>query len=249
VQIFKLGKGPRKFDARNLKLSKYIKALPTPPGPEQSWVMEVIDWPMFLNDQLGDCVIAGAAHVIQQWDYYSRKSFLLPTDQQVLKAYEDVGGYVPGDPNSDNGCNMLDALKYWRKTGIAAHKIGAFVEVDPKNLYEVAVAVWLFGNLYTGVALPISAQGQSAWVVPEGGTKSEQGQPGGWGGHCVPIMAVSPKTLTCITWGMRLKMSHNFFADYCEEAYAVLSEDWINRLGIAPSGFDFDTLKADLAQL
>ncbi len=253
MQLFKLGKKAARFDDRNLKLSKYIKALPTPPGPEQSWCVRVQNWPMYLNDQLADCVIAGAAHMIEQWLFYAQPNqkpgVAPPTDAEILKAYEDVGGYVPNDPSTDNGCVMLDALKYWRKTGIGNHRIGAFVQVDPKNLLEVALAIWLFGNLYTGLSLPVSVQGQDAWIVPDGGIQSEAGAPGSWGGHCVPIMAMSPKTLTCITWGARLKMSHNFFLDYCEEAYAVLSQDWIEKAGQAPSGFDYVTLMSDLAQL
>jgi hypothetical protein len=173
---------------------------------------------------------------------------ITPTDSQVLKAYEDVGGYVPGDPSTDNGCFILDALNYWRKTGLGGHKIMAYVSVDPTNLDEVRDAIWLFGNLFIGVELPLSAQSQSAWTVADGGPFGD-GSPGSWGGHAIPCVAYSDKSLTCVTWGQTLKMSYNFFRDYCDEAYAVLGPEWIGSGQISPGGFNLDQLQADLASL
>ena len=56
---------------------------------------------MFLNDSLGDCVIAAMAHMIMQWSYYASggSGMYTPTDQQVLAAYEILGGYQPGNPD------------------------------------------------------------------------------------------------------------------------------------------------------
>ena len=251
----KLGKKAPRIDHRTFKLSKYISRviLPTP-AEEVSWVTHVQNWPMYLNDQLGDCVIAGAAHSVEQWEVYANPTGLppgvaRPSDRQVLQAYEDVGGYDPNDPSSDNGCVMLDALNYWRKTGIGGHKIKAFMSIDPEDLVEVATAIWLFGNIFIGLQLPLSAQEQGAWTVADGGIYGEQGRPGSWGGHAVMCPAMSPLTITCITWGGVLKMSHNFFRDYCDEAYVMLSQDWFEKTGKSVSGFDMATLTADLALL
>jgi len=253
MKLHKLGKRPPKIDKRTLKFAKYVK-LPLPPvPPEVSWVTHVQNWPMYLNDELGDCTIAAAAHAIEQWLLYAKKytapGVAMPSDAQVLAAYEAVSGYRPNVPSTDNGCFMLDVLNYWRKTGIGGHKIWAFVEVNPKNLVEVAQAIMLFGNVYAGVALPVSVQGEDKWTVTDGGIYAEAGKPGSWGGHCVMIPAMSPITLTSITWGEVLKMSHNFFLDYCDEAYTCLSQDWIDKTGISPGGFDFATLQADIAAL
>ncbi len=70
--------------------------------------------------------------------------------------------------------------------------------------------------------------------------------PGGWGGHCIPIVAMSPKSRTVVTWGGLLKMSANFELDYVDEMYAVLSVDWIEKTGLSPSGFDLAQLQQDL---
>ena len=44
-----------------------------------------------------------------------------------------------------------------------------------------------------------------------------------------------------------MKMTWNFWNIYCDEAYAVLSPDWIGQAKLAPSGFDLAALEADLA--
>lgn len=246
----KLGKKAVRTDHRTLKLSKYLRSvLPAPPA-EVSWVAKVPSWPVFLNDNLGDCVIAAMAHMIEQWSLYASGTEAKITDTQVLSAYEILGGYTPGDPSTDNGVDMLTALQWWKSTGFAGHKILAYMSVDWANLTEVFQAIQLFGNLFLGVALPVSAQGEDAWTVASGGpANNAAASPGSWGGHCIPVCAASPETLTVVTWGARLKMSHNFFADYTEEAYVVLSPDWFSQLGNAPSGFDLNQLVADLAAL
>jgi hypothetical protein len=249
----KLGKKKARIDKRTLKLTRYLRprVLPTPPA-EISYVVKVPSWPMLLNDTLGDCVIAAMGHMVQQWTYFASlgAGMQTMTDAEALAAYEAIGGYVPTDPSTDQGADMLTALNYWRNTGIMIagqlHKIAGYVAVDPTSLAQVREAIWLFGNLFTGVQLPVSAQGQDDWIVPAGGIYGSQGQPGGWGGHCIPTMAESPETLSCITWAERLKMSHNFLLDYCDECYAVLSPDWFTA---APAGFDAAQLQADLAQL
>jgi hypothetical protein len=244
----KLGKRAPRRDRRTFKLSKYLMPrLPQPPS-EVSWVTKVPNWPMYLNDQLGDCVIAAEAHMINQWSQYATGAEVLPTDQDVLTVYERVGGYVPGDPATDNGCDMLTALQDFKSNGLAGHEILAYMAVDQNNLTEIFQAIMLFGQLFTGIQLPISAQGMNAWTVPAGGPYGD-GSPGSWGGHCIPIDAASPATFTCVTWGQRLKMSRNFFWDYVDECYVVLSKDWIAANGLSPSQFNLAQLQADLAAL
>jgi hypothetical protein len=252
-KLLKLGKSPAHVDRlnRTLKLRDYLPSPLPPPPAEVSWITKLAatePLPMYLNDSLGDCVVAAAGHMEQQWNFYAGHPYQ-PVDEDILYAYEKVGGYDPGNPNSDNGTNMLAFLNYWRQTGLAGHKIMAFLAVDWTNDVEVRLAIQLFGNLYTGVQLPNSAQGQSAWTVPNGGTASADGQPGSWGGHCIPIVAASPLTRTCITWGTTLKMSHNFLHDYGDEAYVVLSPDWINAAGLSASGFNLTQLQVDLAEI
>jgi hypothetical protein len=255
--VQKLGKQPRREDPfhRTLLFKNYRLpgVLPTPPA-EISYVVKVPSWPMLLNDQLGDCVIAAMGHMVQQWTYFASNGAAMQTmtDAEALAAYEAIGGYDPSDPSTDQGCDMLTALNYWRNKGIMVggklHKIGGFVEIN-RTIADLRETTWLFGDAFTGLALPTAVQGADKWTVPNGGIYGAAGQPGGWGGHCVPAMAESPETATCITWAERLKMSHNFFGDYCDEAYAVLSEDWLTSQGETLAGFNLAQLRKDIAAL
>ena len=243
----KLGKAPARHDPRTLQLAKYIPASAVPPPPaKEDFATKVKKWPMMLNDNLGDCTCACAGHMIEQWTTYSSNAPVTPPDNTILKAYEVVGGYNPADPDTDQGAVILDVLNYWRKTGIDAHKILAYASLEPKNHHEVMDSVMLFGNVYIGVALPLSAQTQAVWAVPPGGATG-QGAPGSWGGHAIPIVAYDSRGLTVVTWGATKRMSWGFLDTYCDEAYAVLSEDWINKVTkLSPANFDLTALTADL---
>jgi len=255
----KLGKNPPKRDPRTLKLAKYIKAVPPPP-PEAGFITKIDNWPMMLNDSIGDCTIACAGHMIEQWTTYAQRSATIPTDKQILGAYQAVSGYNPNDPSTDNGAVVLDVLKYWRKSGIAKHKILAFVLVDSKNRQEIEQAVSLFGNCYIGIGLPISAQnpdqgvnGYPVWNVPPTGPTGD-GAPWSWGGHAIPIVGFGTdiqgnKGSMVVTWGQLYDMTWGFMQNYCDEAYAVLSQDWIESTGLAPSGFDLAQLQKDLGEI
>lgn len=258
-----LGKRAPRLDGRTLKLAKYLTpSLPTPPL-KAGYIDKVQTWPMYLNDELGDCVIAAAGHMIEQWTAFSSatSSPVLVTNKDILKGYEAVGGYVPGNPDTDNGCDMLTALKYWRRTGFGGHKVSAFVSVDYTNQKEVEQAIYLFGNVYIGLALPLTAQnpvttepsGLSCWQMTAEGTNGDA-SPGSWGGHCVPIVGYSSDPaghpgVALVTWGEQYAMTWKFANTYVDEMWAVLSPDWFESNGDAPNGFNLDQLKADLAQL
>lgn len=247
--IGKLGKTPRRFDKRTLRLAKYSVALPPPPV-SVDFASKVSDWPMMANDSVGDCTCAAAGHMIEQWGVYASVPTIL-TDAEVLGAYPVIAEYAPSNPSSDQGANMLDVLNYWRKTGMGtkADKIAAYAALDISKLDEAKLAVSLFGNTYIGVSLPISAQGQDdLWdVVPDDGNGNSQA--GSWGGHCVPIVGYEPGKLALVTWGKLIHMTESFYLAYCEEAYGVMSQDWIGGNGLSPSGFDVAQLQQDLAEI
>jgi len=55
----------------------------------------------------------------------------------------------------------------------------------------------------------------------------------------------SPGTLTCTTWGKLQDMTWSFWDRYCDEAYAIVSTDFLQQ-GKSPAGFDLATLQSDL---
>ena len=245
----KLGKLAPRHDKRTLQFANYLKpkALPTPPD-SVDWASKVgPDWNMLLNDQLGCCTISGAAHMIEAWSTYATSKVVLP-DSAILAAYEANSGYNPVTGENDNGCVESDVLNYWKNTGIGGHKIAAFMALEPGNHWHIKAAIQLFGGVYLGVALPLSAQDQKVWSVAPGGPVG-QNAPGSWGGHCINLVEYDPQLLTCVTWGALQQLTWQWNDQYVDEAYAVLSEDWLNVQHVAPSGFDMATLAADLQAL
>jgi hypothetical protein len=248
----RLGKLPAKQDSRNLRLATYLKAAPVIP-PTQNWYLKPestinFSWGMMENDSLGDCAIAGPAHVEMVWSYNVGLPFT-PTDAQVIAGYSQVSGYSPGNPQTDQGCILLDVLKNWNTTGLFGHKINAYTQVNPQNLEHVKTAIYLFGAVDIGLMLPISAQPQigQVWSVADldlAGPAS----PGSWGGHCVIIGKYDDvaQEFSCITWGQEQRISYKFFQTYCDEVYAPLSSDWVSTTNIAPNNLDMPSLLADL---
>ncbi len=240
-----LGRLPARHDARTLRLVSYLGAELPPPPDAIDYGDVVKSWPMYANDRVGNCTIAAAGHMVQAWTAEGRGHEARVSEAAVMHAYSAVGGYIPGDPSTDNGAVELDVLKYWRSAGIGGHTIGAYAAVHAHDERTVRTALYLFGGLYIGVALPETAEMQDAWEIDEAATAEAQA-PGSWGGHAVPLVAYDADGLTCVTWGKPLRMSWAFFAKYCEEAYALLSRDFLHN-DKGPHGFDLTALRADLA--
>ncbi len=253
---FKLGRNKSLPDAkrRELKLARYLKPgleLPVPPDSVDYTAKVTQPWGMDLNDSLGDCVLAAAAHCEMAWTA-NGTGLYVPPDADVLSAYEAVGGYIPGDPSTDQGTDPLSALTYWRDTGISGHKIGAWVQPDPTKQNELMTGLDLFVCLYLGMQLPDAVLPTTdgplpQWVVPPGQESSPQWQPDPENGHMVMACKYDQSGLYVVTWGQVVLMSWAFAALFCDEAYVILSPDVLNGSGIAPSGFDLATLRSDLA--
>jgi hypothetical protein len=163
-----------------------------------------------------------------------------------LSYYEEWDGYRPNDPTSDQGGIELDVLNDWKKGGFAGNALLAFADPKPHNLAEIHQSIFLYGGVYIGLALPVTAQNQDVWdVVPHGGADAE---PGSWGGHCVFVPKYDQHGFTCITWGALKTMTLAFWKKYCDEAHTLLAQNWVVGKS-APNGFDQAQLLADLGKI
>jgi hypothetical protein len=108
----------------------------------------------------------------------------------------------------------------------------------------VQTAAWLFGGLYIGLQMPLIAQVQPVWDWT--GSLSGPALPGSWGGHAVDVVRYDRDGLTVVTWGRLQELTWSFWGRYCDEAYCILSDDFLKQ-GKAPNGFDLAALEADLA--
>ena len=241
-----LGRKAIVIDSRTVKLATYLSSALPPPPPCVEWSKGITNWGMMLNDKLGDCTIAGCGHAIQTWSINLGKEITL-SNSDILRAYEEWDGYKPSDPSTDQGGIELNVLKDWKNTSFKGHHLLAFASVNFKNITEVKQAINLFGGVYIGVALPVSAQKQTTWdVVPDDGQGDSE--PGSWGGHCVFVNGYNESGFTCITWGELMNMTKAFWLKYVDESYCLLGADWFAH-GVAPNGFALQQLQADVSQI
>ena len=247
---YNLGKNPPVLDDRTLRFSDYVTpALPAPPD-SVAYYQKVPTWPMYYNDQYGDCTCAAAGHMIQNWTANAATE-VSPPPPTVLTFYEH---FVGTPPPPDAGCDMLSVLKYWRKAGLDQHKVQAFTSVQLQDQSQAQSAIYLLGGIYIGVELPDFAVVQGAdwltipWVVPPGGPVGNAA-PDPHNGHCIPAVGYDAEQLWIVTWGSLKSMSWGFYDAYADESYAVVSTDFIGTSGVSPEGFNLAALENDLAQL
>jgi hypothetical protein len=219
---------------------------------------DVSDWPMYLNDQLGDCTIAGAAHMFAAMSVYAGHPEPSFSDKEIVTAYSAVSGYVPGDPSTDNGADLQTVLEYLRGTGMTdttgkTHKAAGYAAFgNPADEVLLAQVLETFGSVYVGVELPDSAEQEFA-----------DGQPWDWqpgsqiaGGHCIALQKRSvggTGVLEYITWGTVQKATRGFQYHYAGppgnangECWAVVTQDWLTASGDSISGLDLSQLLSDL---
>jgi len=257
---FKLGRKRPVARCPRFALKNYLtRSMPPPPAAcDYTKGAAAALSKMYDNDTLGDCVIAGMAHVVGVLTGNAGSKPFLYSNAQIIGLYSAIGGYVPGDPATDQGCDEQTALNYWENNGAlppktssptGAHKIAGWMTVDSTNVEEWQTALWLFENLYFGIELP------DAWINPmpsaSGFTWDVAGAPDPNNGHCVAGVAYTSAGVTIDTWGMTGLMTNAAVAKYPNQAsggelYTVVSMDAIGKANQkAPSGFDWSQLIAD----
>ena len=240
---------------RCLHLRNYLRAsLPSPPSSvnyseKASQELSNIN----MNDSLGDCVIAGGYHIVGIETGNASNEFIA-TNAQIIADYSAIGGYVPGYPSTDNGCDEPTALDYWTTHGFAnGTKLLGWLAVDATNKTEVMQAMWLFENLFLGIELP------NGWISPfpsnNGFTWDVAGNPDPNNGHCVISAGYGTAGLNIDTWGLLGTLTWNALAEYCipqnnGELYVMLTPDQLSAgQTLAPNGVSWSDLIGDFDAL
>lgn len=247
----RLGRLPAGDVSAAVTMHRYAAIAPIGEPPSDiDWGLGLEGWPMYANDRLGDCTIAGVLHYLQaaeRWrDGVGRRSI----DAEAIQNYQRLG-YDPARPETDAGARLMDVMARWRDSGFSfmneEDKIKAFVHVDPHNKLHMRQALWLFGPLILGANMPLAAQSQDKWIAPT--QLSDQDMPGSWGGHCILLTAWhDDDTVDLITWGEVKQASVDWIETYCDESWAVLHPTWIAS-GCSPSGFETALLPGELQEL
>jgi hypothetical protein len=234
----------------HFRLRNYLRAsLPTPPptadfsAPAQAVLANV-----YGNDELGDCVIAAGYHMAGVVTGNADALFTA-TPAQILADYSAIGGYVPGNASTDQGCDEVTALNYWTQHGFAnGVKLLGWLTGDATNKVEVMTAISLFEGIYLTLELP------TAYVSPfpsGNGFVWKPGAPNPQNGHAIMADGYDAAGVTIWTWGMRGTLTWAALAELCTLAagggfYLSLSPNMLARgAAKAPNGFAWADLVAD----
>lgn len=249
MNTLKLGKKSAIYDSRDLLMAKYVDMAKLPEIPEQFGHEGLVkDWGMLGNDKVGNCVWAAAAHEHMVWTAVGPPKTARFDAASVISDYSTVTGYDPADPNTDQGSDLHEAMSYRRQTGVLdadgqRHKIAGYVWLEPGNVQHLLAAMYLFGVVDIGVRFPDSAMMQfnagQPWTVVGGSTIS--------GGHCISGVA-SRQNIMVVTWGKLQPMTPFFYRNYCDEACAMISTEFLHG-NESPEGFAVGDLIADLGLL
>lgn len=249
-QKYKLGKKPATRDDRDIRFAAVAAGatLPVPPSRFGHGTLYG-DWQMLGNDQVGDCVFAGAAHETMLTNRLAGRTISFD-DTHVLRDYSAVTGYDPSDPSTDQGTDVRQALSYRRRIGVAdehatRHKIGAYVSIHPNDFDELMQACYVFSAVGIGFRFPDSAMEQfdhgEPWDVVDSATIE--------GGHYVPVVGRASRNVgTCVTWGRRQTFTRAFYQELNDEAWAIVYPEEL-RAGRTERGMNLAQLQQALAAL
>lgn len=247
----KLGKLAPRLDSRTLKFKTYLTKLPPLPSAID-WSGKVKLWNELGNDSVGDCTCAGAGHLEMAWSAYANPNEVVPTTEQILKAYSSITGYDPSQTDSqgnnptDTGADLLTVLNYWRAHGIAKHGIKYYAQIALNSQEQLQASIALMGGAYIGVNLPQSAEDAFQAGQPWTDTTDKNIL----GGHCIVLVGYDPTYVTAVTWGATVKVSYAWLNTYMDEAYAIISPQWVEAGGVnTPTGLNLTQLEADLKAL
>jgi len=251
-QTFRLGRNRPVARCPRFSLRNYLTREIAPPPATCSYAKPAAKAlsNIYMNDTLGDCVIAGIGHVVGVLTGNAGVPFIY-TNEQIVELYGAIGGYIPGDPATDKGCDEQTALNYWENKGAPAgsNQIAGWLSVNAADPAEFRTALYLFENLYFGLELP------DAWINPmpsePGFVWNVAGASDPNNGHCVVGVGYTAEGVTIDTWGMTGLITNKAVGKYAVpdsggELYTVVSQDGISKASDkAPNGFDWSQLIAD----
>lgn len=270
--MYKLGRLPRNKSRWAPAVEDYMRPHPVSKlaGLEKVADSEDVDraarvtsWPMYCNgpdegnppgapDGCGDCTIAEMAHAYTALDVYAGKPPARFDDAEVISVYSRNSGFDPVTGENDNGCEMMSVLRDQRDVGMRdadgnIHKVLMFAELrNPRNTLLLSQVLKTFGYVYLGISCPESAEeqfGNGPWTYVPGSPIV--------GGHCIGLHRRNPYgsrigVFQMASWGALQPATIGFIQNYVEEAWAVITPDWVEANGSTCDGIALAQLEADM---
>lgn len=244
----KLGRLPRKYDKRTLKLERYLA-----PGPYPTTRKYKGSFILGHNDTAGDCVEVAGANAQIGLSTATKRQPLLISDDQVLQDYSRRTGFDPATGANDTGLVELDFLNSWRTDSLFGNRIAAYASVAD-DAASISQAINTFGGLFLGVELPLIYQGATSWDVEHLNwfeklirLKDTDANPGSWGGHGVWAYGYDSTGVWVVSWKEEIHFSFDAMNVYCSERYALVDSLFLDPTsGMSPNNLNLGQLLSDL---
>jgi hypothetical protein len=197
-------------------------------------------WPVALNNQLGDCTIAGVDHLFQAHAAEVKVWYPYPGDPVVRSTYFGLTGGL------DAGLQLTDVIRQGATDGLFGHKIVGAAAIHAQDVTALKQTIDFWGAAYAAVTLPRSAQQQfhgdgSVWS-PVPGSPIE-------GGHCITHVGYDNQFVYTVTWGAVVALTWEWWATYGIQAFALVT-DFFVQAGHGPTNqLDLRLMESDLKVL
>lgn len=252
---YPLGKMCAAKPAVKLSLKDYVDyhELPGPP-PEFGQEKLVPNWQMLGNDVIGDCGIAGPLHSLMLW--HAETGVPISVDTAcAIRNYSELTGYDPsktdagGNNPTDVGCTIADMAEYWRTKGMwdasgTRHTVDAYLALEPGNIDELWMAMYLFDGVGIGLHFPESWMNDFNHGVAWDAVHELSA-----GGHYVIGTGRRNGCINLATWGKNQLMTTAGYEQRNDETYVFLNKERILKTGVDINGFDYQKLVNDLLDL
>ncbi len=206
-----------------------------PPPPTNVDYAKQLTFPIYGNDQYGDCEVAAACHASQTWtgNVSTEDTFDVA---KIIPYYLKLSG-------GDNGLNTDVMMGAWKKGLVdGPHKIIDSMNIVATDQHAMQLATWLFGGIFFTLAVPdkwiqLAAPGY-VWDAGPGIHSNPRN------GHAVWFNTFGASGYGVQTWGIAPHINITLAGvALCDpEASVCFSLDWFDPTGKAPNGFTYDQL-------
>ncbi|MEZ7136803.1 hypothetical protein [Komagataeibacter sp. SM21] len=210
---------------------------------------------MLGNDALRDCTAAGIGNHLHATAALSGFDVAGVTTAAAIRFYSQSTGYVPGNPNTDNGGVEVDVLTSASRDGYALADQTLYPcwgSADPSDLNGIRNITAGLSAAYLGVQLAQADmwEDQVGNLPPVWDTDSpaDHGDPtpGSAGGHC-PLLwdyagTADTDLVTLLTWGSRQKATWRWVRSRIMEAHGLAWSQLHPPGGLYPAGDDWTAL-------
>lgn len=251
----RLGKKPATPDPRDIKLSEIVDvelvhAKPYVPhdkgyvrqmysnGPDSTAPIQI------RQTGIGCCEFSRMSNAIQLMRHAAGKKAARLNGTTCQQAYSEVTHYVLGDDATDQGTDMGESAKWWRKTGMkdldgVRHTIAAYATFNPSDVAELDAAIKTFDFAGLGVQLQQIQMSE----FPKEWTYSASSPV--IGGHAINYCA--PERID--SWAKEVTLQKAFIQHQADEAFVYVSTEIFNGESETPEGLNLAALKKALAAL